>query len=163
MGRNEALSASLEDYLEAILIISESKGAARSKDISQHLGVKRPSVAGALRLLSEKKLVNYTPYQAVTFTEDGRMAAENVFRRHEALRSFFTDVLQLDASAAEDAACKLEHGIPEAVVDRLDRFVDFMKECPRGEFNWRNGLAYNCNRGADSRGCELCLTKCVEA
>jgi DtxR family Mn-dependent transcriptional regulator len=120
-------------------------------------------VAGALRLLSEKELVHYTPYDAVTLTEKGRKVAENVLRRHEALRQFLIEVLQLDSAAAETTACQLEHGVSENVIDRLTRFVDFIKECPRGGYKWVNGLAHNCNHGIDKQACECCLTKCLES
>ena len=49
------LSASLEDYLEAIFWIAQSKGAARAKDIATKLSVKASSVTGALQALKEKK------------------------------------------------------------------------------------------------------------
>ncbi len=42
------LSASQEDYLEAIFHISEEKMAARAKDIAKYLDVKASSVTGAL-------------------------------------------------------------------------------------------------------------------
>ncbi|MFC1676128.1 metal-dependent transcriptional regulator [Planctomycetota bacterium] len=59
MIRSEQLSASLEDYLEAIFWIIQSKGATRAKDIAAKLSVKASSVTGALQALSEKKYVNY--------------------------------------------------------------------------------------------------------
>ena len=66
------LSASLEDYVEAIFnLVGESK-VARCKDIAQSLGVSRSSVTGALRLLKDKGLANYEPYGYVTLTDDGQ-------------------------------------------------------------------------------------------
>ncbi len=66
------LSASLEDYLEAIFNIAGSSGVARSKDIAETLGVSCSSVTGAMHLLSKKHLANYKPYDYVTLTEQGR-------------------------------------------------------------------------------------------
>jgi len=48
------LSASLEDYLEAIYHIVQKKQAARAKDIVQRLRVKNSSVTGAMRALADK-------------------------------------------------------------------------------------------------------------
>lgn len=158
-----ALSASLEDYLEAILIISDAKGVARSKDISEHLSVKRPSVTGALRLLAERQLVHYAPYDVVTLTDRGRQAAQNVIRRHIALRQFLVEVLQLEEDDAERTACQLEHGVSETVIDRLAKFVDFIKSCPRGGFDWVTELAATCERGADRQACECCVMRCLES
>jgi DtxR family transcriptional regulator, Mn-dependent transcriptional regulator len=78
------LSASLEDYLEAIFHVIEDKQAARAKDIVERLGVHNSSVTQALRALSERGLVNYAPYDLVTLTEAGRTAAAEVVEKHQA-------------------------------------------------------------------------------
>ena len=59
MGSVQALSASLEDYLEAIFHIVAEKKVARAKEIAEALQVSRPSVTGALHALAERGLVNY--------------------------------------------------------------------------------------------------------
>ncbi len=69
------LSASLEDYIEAIYHIVEEKLVARSKDIATRLDVSRASVTEALRALAKKELINYAPYEAITMTEQGRKIA----------------------------------------------------------------------------------------
>jgi DtxR family Mn-dependent transcriptional regulator len=57
--KNNSLSASQEDYLEAILNVADASGVARSTNIAISLGVAKPSVTGALRLLAQRGLVNY--------------------------------------------------------------------------------------------------------
>ena len=46
------LHASGEDYLEAILVLQKKLGMVRSVDVSQHLGVKKPSVCHAVSILA---------------------------------------------------------------------------------------------------------------
>ena len=156
------LSASLEDYLEAIFHIITEKGAARSKDIAKKLAVKGPSVTGALHLLADKGLVNYAPYDLVTLTLDGQRLAESIVRRHEALNEFLTEVLLLDETTAESTACQLEHVIQGPVLDRLMHFVDFVKQCPRGGHKWVNGFAHNCQDGEETDTCRQCIQQCLE-
>ncbi len=62
----QKLTASQEDYLEAIYTISQEKMAARAKDISTHLDVRASSVTGALRTLGGMGLINYAPYDLIT-------------------------------------------------------------------------------------------------
>lgn len=50
------LHASGEDYLEAVLIIERKKGAVRSIDIAEWLGVTKPSVSRAVSLLKKGRL-----------------------------------------------------------------------------------------------------------
>ena len=122
----EKLSASLEDYLEAIFNLSSENKVARSKGIAEALSVSRASVTGALRTLAEKELVNYKPYGFVTLTESGEETALRVVKRHNVIKSFFVDVLGVDESPAQEAACRAEHALGSAIVERLLGFVEFV-------------------------------------
>lgn len=140
MKASQQLSASLEDYLEAIFHIVQSKQAARAKDIVERLGVHNSSVTQALRTLSERGLVNYAPYDLVTLTDEGRQAALDVVERHQALRSFLIDVLGLDAQRAEEDACRLEHGISEEVIERLRLLMAYRRRHPGEVSCWNDSL-----------------------
>ena len=151
------LSASLEDYLEAIFRIVQEKSAARAKDIGKRLKVSRSSVTGALHALAEKELINYAPYDVITLTDKGRVVAEDVVRRHEVLRDFFVKVLAVEITDAEAAACKMEHAIPETVLERFVEFVEFVERCPRGGSKWINGFGYYCDHDSQTGNCETCV------
>ncbi len=120
------LSASLEDYLEAILNLADDSQGARSKDIAETLGVARPSVTGALKVLRERGLANYEPYGCITLTESGRTAAEEVARKHNILSSFFVSVLGVEEEAAQKAACKAEHALGPEIIGRLLSFIEYV-------------------------------------
>lgn len=120
------LSASLEDYLEAIYNLSADQSVARSKDIARTLTVSCASVTSALRTLAEKKLVNYKPYGYITLTDKGRKVAGRVVRRHDVLKQFFADVLGIDSDMAHEAACRAEHTLEPAITSRLTTFIDFL-------------------------------------
>jgi DtxR family Mn-dependent transcriptional regulator len=115
----------LEDYLEAILNVADGSGIARSKDIATSLGVARPSVTGALKLLAKKGLVHYRPYGCVTLTHAGLAQAGRVARKHEIIKSFFTEILGVDGPVAQKAACKAEHLLGPVIVSRMQDFTDF--------------------------------------
>lgn len=119
------LSASLEDYLEAIFHLAVAHTVARSKDIAVWLAVSRASVTGALRALSKKGLIHYKPYDVVSLTAKGRTEAERIIRRHTVLESFFRDVLGLQARLARESACRAEHALGQQVVNRLMKYIEF--------------------------------------
>lgn len=156
------LSASLEDYIEAIYHIIEDKLVARSKEIAASLQVSRASVTEALRALSKKGLINYSPYEAITLTEEGKKAAEDVIFRHEALKRFFIEVLSIDASIAEEGACRIEHAAPPEIISRMIDFTKFMQVCPRGGEDMIKGFAEFCKRGKQSNNCSNCVASCQE-
>lgn len=128
MKKRQKLSASLEDYLEAIYLISREQGEARSREIIEHLGVTGPSVTEALQLLSEKGLVNYAPYEAITLTSKGETIARDVLHRHETLRDFFIDVLGVDPKIADEGACKMEHAASPGIIERMVKYTRYLKD-----------------------------------
>lgn len=155
-----SLSASLEDYLEAIFWIIKAKGAARAKDIAQKLSVKASSVTGALQALGAKKYVNYTPYDVITLTAEGLDVANRVIRRHQVLNDFFTGVLGIDSTIAEEGACKLEHNIPRPILESLVEFLEFVETCPKAGAEWIDNFQHRCKTGK-KRLCEKCLSQTV--
>jgi len=130
------LTATLEDYLEAISRLTEKKGAARVRDIAKALSVHKSTVTAALKSLSEKDLINYAPYELATLTKRGRKVAEEVSRRHRGIRDFLVDVLCIDERTADENACRLEHAMDKVVFQRLGLFARFVKDCPRAGEDW---------------------------
>lgn len=162
MSELQQLSASLEDYIETIYHIIAEKQVARGKDIAQRLSVSGASVTEALRALSRRGLINYAPYEVVTLTEEGRQVAEDVVRRHNSLKQFFTDVLAIDVSLAEEAACKIEHTAPPEIIKRMVDFINFLEVCPRGGKDLIAGFANFCQQGQTAENCLNCISQCMQ-
>jgi DtxR family transcriptional regulator, Mn-dependent transcriptional regulator len=158
----EGLSASLEDYLEVIYHLERSNRVARAKDIADQMNVQRASVTGALKALAGRGLINYSPYSYITLTSSGRTVAQDIIRRHETLKEFFIAALQLAPPEAEANACRIEHAIDPMAVDRLVRFLEFIKICPRTGLDWLTAFGRYCQRGTQTSNCEDCLKVCLE-
>ena len=162
MKEKTDLSASLEDYIEAIYHIIEEKLVARSKEIAAKLNVSRASVTEALRALSKRGLINYAPYEAITLTDEGKIVAEDVIFRHEALKRFFIEVLAIDTTIAEEGACRIEHSAPPEIIARMISFTEFIKVCPRGGDDLIQGFAEYCAKGKQGEKCDSCVSSCLE-
>lgn len=156
------LSASLEDYIEAIYNLGREKEAARVKDIAGRLGVKKGSVTGALHSLSERDLINYTPYEVVTLTAKGKRVAKDVVYRHRTLADFFVKVLSIDGKEAEDAACEMEHAVSRHVLNRLADFAEFVEECPRAGQSWLQRFKKYERSDVDKAECRRCIDRCLK-
>jgi len=146
MDEHESLSASLEDYLEAIYHITAAKKAARVKDIALRLQVNNSSVTGALQTLAARKLVNYAPYDVITLTPGGQAIAGDIVRRHQALRDFFVKVLQVEETLADRCACGMEHALPREILDRLAQFVEYVDADEGGAAAWLDDFARYCRQ-----------------
>jgi len=129
------LSASLEDYIEAIFNLAGDSKVARSKDIAKSLGVSKSSVTGALKLLKEKELINYEPYGYVTLTQAGQAAAGEIVAKHNVLKSFFVDVLGVEADLAQEAACRAEHALGPEIISRLLAFSEFAAQTAKNGYD----------------------------
>ncbi len=156
MPSENKLTASQEDYLEAIYHIAADKMAARAKDIAEYLAVRASSVTGALRTLRAMGLVNYAPYDLITLTEEGHTAAEDIVRRHTALQQFLVNVLGVDEQEADEAACKMEHSVPKAIVERLVKYAEYVEKCPKGGISWESGFGYYCRNECTEEDCHNC-------
>lgn len=133
------LSASMEDYLEAIWACQQAHGAARVRDIAAAVGVKASAVSGALRSLAGQGLVDYQPYQYITLTEPGRQIAQTVRRRHQAVVRFLTDGLALGPEEADARACAWEHTIDADLRRRLEALTDYL-DSPDRRRQWADQL-----------------------
>jgi DtxR family Mn-dependent transcriptional regulator len=161
MPPKNTLSASLEDYLEAIHHIVKDKHVARSKEIAARLGVSRASVTEALRALGKRNLINYAPYEAITMTSKGAKAAQGVIFRHDALKQFFMEVLAVEEKVAEEGACRVEHAAPPEVIAQMVSFIEFLRICPRGGNELLQGFADYCQQGQRRTNCDACVSSCL--
>ncbi|MGE4286414.1 MAG: metal-dependent transcriptional regulator [Phycisphaerae bacterium] len=129
------LTSGLEDYLEAVYMLQLDKGFARVKDIAEMLGVRAPSVTGAMQSLAERGLINYQPYEYITLTESGSQRASTVAHKHWMLKSFFSEFLRIEEKAAEAAACECEHRLPQQAYVNISQLMKFMRSPDGARFN----------------------------
>jgi DtxR family Mn-dependent transcriptional regulator len=114
------------------------------------LQVHASSVTGALRALAGKEFIRYAPYEAVTLTETGFDEASRLARRHQILRACFAELLGVDDATAEEAACRMEHGVPPVIVDRMARFHEFIRTLPDKQRQRLLGFAEGCRQEAET-------------
>lgn len=132
MGKDSPeLSDSLEDYLEAVYLLSRGAGFARSRDISRSLKVSMPSVNAAVKNLAARGLITYERYGYIRLTSPGEKAGSRIAGCHYFLKEFFTTVLGLDEAGAERDACKAEHALSPEALMKLRALSGFLKDKTR--------------------------------
>jgi len=150
-------SASMEDYLEAIALLSEEDKAARVTEISKALGVKKPSVTSALTKLAQEGLVEHARYGQARLTTRGERIAQDVFHRHETLRHFLVEILKVTPEIATNDACKMEHNVSPITMERMAKFLEFVLNRPQGEPEWLKNFNYYFENGKLP---EECMVRC---
>ena len=96
-----ALTSSMEDYLEAVLILHQKHGSVRGVDIAVHLGVTKPSVSRAVKELSKSGHIIKNTDGTLSLTDSGLQIATQIYEKH----LFFTKQL-------------IEAGVPEEIAKR---------------------------------------------
>ncbi|MCZ2856337.1 MAG: metal-dependent transcriptional regulator [Candidatus Bathyarchaeota archaeon] len=133
MSSTKELSATIEEYLEAIYRLEEKKGSAKTGDIAKELNVTLGTITNTIESMEKQRLVIHKPYRGVNLTRKGRKIALDVIRRHRLSERLLTDILSLEWSKAHDAACKLEHAIADKdIVEPLEKALGKPKTCPHG-------------------------------
>src|SRR5262249_45361326 len=104
----------------------------RVKTIANRLGVKMPSVTGALETLRARGLVSHDRYGDVQLTARGKKTAREVKGRNALIHKFLLEVLRLPPDTAAQDACILEHVVSPMTLERLGSFLEFLRVCNRG-------------------------------
>jgi Mn-dependent DtxR family transcriptional regulator len=121
-----ALTASMEDYLEMIYRLSQEHGYTRVNDLAESLNVQPPSVTKMIQKLNEKSLLDYEKYGMIHLTEEGKNLGKYFLERHNTVREFLrlieaADNLQKDVET-------MEHYISFNNFKVIAALVSFIKE-----------------------------------
>lgn len=116
------IQESSEDYLETILMLSQSNPYVRSIDIVNELGFSKPSVSVAMKKLRENGHIRMDDNGYITLTESGMSIASKIYERHTLLTKIF-ELLGVNEQTAADDACRVEHVISDETFDRIKTFV----------------------------------------
>lgn len=120
----------MEDYLEAIFILSKERGYARTCEIAKALKVSPSSVVEMVGKIARLNLVIWKHYEGVYLTPEGRNHGEVVHIRHETLRRFF-EFIGVLPDVADTEACIIEHELSSVTTTAIGNLVRFL-ETPTG-------------------------------
>ena len=104
-----ALTRSQEHYIKAIFTLSSAGGDARICNVAEKLGVSRPSVCAAVKVLERMELVKRDVHRQIILTPKGENQAYLIMNKLSIVRCFLIAVLGIDEDAAELDACAIEY------------------------------------------------------
>ncbi|KQS52826.1 MULTISPECIES: metal-dependent transcriptional regulator [Flavobacterium] len=128
------MTFSEENYLKTIYHLTTASDAEVSTNaIAEKMETKASSVTDMLKKLAEKGLINYKKYQGVSLTQDGKLAAKMIVRKHRLWEVFLVEKLGFSWDEVHDIAEQLEHIKSEKLINKLDDFLDNPTEDPHGD------------------------------
>ncbi|WP_369713150.1 iron dependent repressor, metal binding and dimerization domain protein [Leptotrichia sp. HSP-342] len=124
------MSKSIEDYLKGIYTLKKKKEYS-NKNLAEYLNISPASVSEMI-----KKLVNegylIIEKKKVKLTEKGNNFALDIIRKHRVWEVFLFEKLGYDKEEVHKEAEILEHVTSNRLLQKLEKFLFYPKECPHG-------------------------------
>ncbi len=121
------INESSENYLETILILSQSLPVVRAVDIAGELDFKKSSVSVAMKHLRENNYITVSDEGWIYLTQAGKEIADMIYERHNLLSSWL-ERLGVDKDTASEDACKMEHVISKKSFEAIKQHVEKLKD-----------------------------------
>jgi Mn-dependent DtxR family transcriptional regulator len=122
-------SSAVEDYLERILDLINSKGYARVIDIATSLKISQASVSNMVQRLDAEGLLKYEKYRGLVLTTAGKALARNITRRHRLLTDFLK-LLGLDRQIIHHDVEGMEHHISPSTLRAIEALTEQLQRRP---------------------------------
>lgn len=132
MKSEEALTATVEEYLETIYNMAAENEVVIGARLAEKFHVAPPTVTEMLKRLVRDGYVEMDQKRQISLTQAGYTAAEAVLRRHRLTERFLVDMLGMQWHQVHEEACRLEHFISGAVEERVLASLNFPTTCPHG-------------------------------
>lgn len=121
-----------EMYLRTILELEEENIVPLRARISERLGQSGPTVSQTVGRMERDGLVLVSGDRHLELTEDGRLKAIHVMRKHRLAERLLSDIIGLEWEFVHDEACRWEHVMSEQVERRILFLLGNPTESPYG-------------------------------
>jgi Mn-dependent DtxR family transcriptional regulator len=122
-------SSAVEDYLERILGLINSKGYARVVDIAAALKISQASVTNMVQRLDAEGLLKYEKYRGLILTAAGKNVARKIAQRHKLLTDFLR-LLGLDDRVIYHDVEGMEHHISASTLRAIEALTAQLRRRP---------------------------------
>ena len=122
-------SAAVEDYLERILELINTKGYARVVDIAQSLRISQASVTNMIQRMDGDGLLKYERYRGMVLTASGEALAKSITRRHQILTDFLR-LFGLDEEVIYHDVEGMEHHISPPTLNTIEALTAQLRKQP---------------------------------
>src|SRR5699024_843930 len=117
----------MEDYIELIYQLIESKGYARVTDLAEVLEVHASSVTKMIQKLDKENYVLYEKYRGFVLTDKGNKIGKRLVFRHELLEEFL-EIIGVNPDQIYDDVEGIEHHLSWDSIDRIADVVTYFKD-----------------------------------
>ena len=121
------------DYLSAIYRLGDRLDKVTTTALAEQMHVSAPTASSMLKRLEESHFVERSSVDGVSLTDQGRLAALQLIRRHRLLEVFLIQVMGFTWDQVDSEAHRLEHAVSPSFEDRMAALCDHPTHCPHGD------------------------------
>lgn len=126
-------SEQIENYLKNIYKIQSNEGKVTTSSLSEKLQISPASVSEMIKKLAEEGTLTHTPYKGVELTEEGKLLALRIIRKHRLWEMFLVDVLHFSWDEIDDEAERFEHIMSDKMEEKIDHVLGHPMIDPHGD------------------------------
>ena len=121
-----------EEYLQTIFWLMEAGLPITGANIAKAMQLSPPTVHEMIKRLEKDGYVTRSADKILHLTEEGRVEAEQITRRHRMIERFLTDVLGIPWDEVHEEAERLEHAMSPVLEERMRAAIGDANTCPHG-------------------------------
>ena len=121
--RSQNKNEILEDYVEAIQEIYETKGDVKNADLAIHFSVSQATINKNLKRLINFNLAKSEPYRSIFLTNEGKKLAAISKQKHQIVYNFLIK-LGVSKKIAQFDSEGIEHHVSEETLKLMKKFSE---------------------------------------
>ena len=117
---------SMEDYIEQIYLLIESKGYARVSDIANILSVHPSSVTKMVQRLDKDEYLVYEKYRGLILTSKGKEIGKRLVARHRLLEQFLR-LISVEEEEIWSSVEGIEHHLSWDALEKIEGLIQYFQ------------------------------------
>ena len=121
-----------ENYLKALLHLSQKTGEVSISELSKALEVSKPTANSMVKNLKGQGYISYEKYKPLKLTTEGRKAAALILRKHRLTEMYLVEKMGFGWEEVHEIAEQVEHIKASTFFDRMDELMNHPTVDPHG-------------------------------
>ena len=126
-------SATMQRYAAEIFRLQQDHSPVPVSMLTETVAASSQAVSKMIRRLVDKGFLVHEPYRGIHLTPAGDRIAMPALRRHRIIEVFLVRVMGYDWATAHELTDVFEHGVNDAIEDKMDEMTEHPTRCPHGE------------------------------
>jgi len=130
---SSAKSQSVQDFLKKVYTLQQQSDRVSTNALADALNITAPSVTDMAQRLVEEGTIDYRKYKGVRLTDDGKIVALKMLRRHRLIELYLVQDLGYELHEVHDEAEALEHTVSDRFIEAIANKLGNPEYDPHGD------------------------------